>query len=839
MTNLLNRRFSMRSLPLTAGPFVSDVLLRSRRATGKLSGRHRDASGPKCGAGEPPCSLVGYAGRRGIGDLLVPDRKGVDRMSRDVRRWAVSALGGACCAALLTLPLAPRVVGQDDAATVSAPESETGAGMPPGDGEPLKATGSLLAKEPETPAELFDAVLLMLDLGKVDLAKLYLAKLVEAAPDDATLLELRDQFGPGAIARIARLQELRPQGAELADKINTASAAALADPARLAALVDQLGKDDANDQAVAFESLRNAGAIAVPGILAALNDEGRGGVHQQLLQILVEMGDVAVPPLLGALESPSSTMRSHAATALGYLKARSALPLLTYPAVGDDVPPGERAIAVVSVARILGVPSVQARDRLAAGPVNQLLADARAFLQGRQSLEADELGDIVSWGWDEAAGGVVKLDLPPEQANDRIAIRLARQAFLLSPERIDAQTMYLLSLLVQHASQSQATGALAKGPLSPTDIGLTVGPTLLSRTLRLALETRRGEAAVAALRLLGRTASSAEIGRDTSDSPILAALNAPDPRIQFAAARTILQIDPREQFPQSSRVVEILVRALAGEDVRKAVIVHPSGERGTQLAGQLGELGFNPLLVSTGKAAFRTAADRQDVSVVVIHANSVRWAASETVANLRADSRTAGIPILLVGGVAAKPALERLAGKYTQIAAVNEAQTSADIELQGKEFFRGLNREGLSNEERTTYRTEAAEWLRHLATTGRTRVFPIDRAEYRLQELLNEPDLILVAIDVLGEIPSEGSQAALARIVLDPTADPANRESAALTLAFHIQRFGLLLTTEQTKEVETAWANEQEPELRTALGTVVGVLKPDSALASERLKSAR
>jgi hypothetical protein len=753
-------------------------------------------------------------------------------MSRDIRRWAVSALGGACCATWLTLSPVPMVTGQDDAAPTADAAAEGANPLP------LKPTGSLLAKEPETPAEFFDAVILMLDLGQVDLAKLYLARLVELAPDDATLLELRDQFGPGAIARIARLQELRPQGAELAAKISAASGAALADPMRLATLVEQLGGEP-NEQAVAFEALRNAGAIAVPGIMTALNDEGRVGVHQQLLQILVEMGDVAVPPLLGALEAPSSTMRSNAATALGYLKAKSALPLLTYPAVGDDVPSGERAIAMVSIARILGVSGTRARDLVSAGPVNQLIADATAYLSGQKTADLDVVGDVDSWSWDEAAGSVVKLDLTADEANDRIGLRLARQAFLLSPERNDVQTLYLVSLLVEHASRSQATGGLTKGPLSPTDIGLTVGPTVLSRALGLALELRRGEAAVAALRLLEKTASMADVVGSPNQQPILKALNAADPRIQFAAARTILQIDPRQQFPQSSRVVEILVRALAGEDIRKAVIVHPSGERGTQLAGQLGELGFNPLLVSTGRSAFKMAAARHDVSLVVIHANSVQWAASETVANLRADSRTAAIPILLVGGVAAKPALERLAGQYASIAAVNEAQTSADIDLQGREFFRGMNREGLSTEELVKYRAEAAEWLRHIASSGRSHVFPIERAEPRLNELLNDPELITVALDVLAEIASEGSQSSLARVLLDSTADPAHRELAANNLAFHIQRFGLMASTEQVRAVEMAWANEQDPELRTALGAVVGSLKPDGVLAGERLKSAR
>ena len=761
--------------------------------------------------------------------------KGVDRMSRDIRRWLIGTLCGASFSTSVALWAPPFVRGQEDAAAIPA---DAAAAEPTGEAAPglsLAPTGSLLAKEPETPAEFLDAVLLMLDLGRTDLAKAYLAKLVELAPDDAALLELRDQFGPAAFARLARLKELRPVGTELSDKVTAASIQSLSDPARLAKLVEDLNGDEVA-QATAFESLRNAGAVAVPGILTALENAQFAAAHQSLLQILVEMGDVAVPPLVGALESPSSRMRGQAMTALGYLRAESALPFLSYPAVADDVPTGERAVAVVALGRILGLPSATARDRVAVGAVERLLADARGYLDGKKTIPVDEVDELVVWGWDEAAGGLVRLSLTKDQAADRYAARLAKQALSLSPERLDAQTIYLTTLLVRHAADSKASGELPKGALSATDIGLTVGPAMLLRSLDLSLLARRGEAAVAALRLLEKTASAADL---SEDSPILTALNASDERVQFAAARTVLQIDPREQFPGSSRVVEILVRALAGENERKAVIVHPSGNRGTQLAGQLGELGFNPLLFTTGRSAFKAASDRNDVSLVVVHANSIRWAASETVANLRADSRTAGIPILLVSSGESEPAMVRLAAMYRDIETVNESQTSADIELQGKEFFRGLNVQGLSEEERLAQRNEAMEWLRHLATTNRTRVFPIQRAEKNLLALINEPDLLGLVVQLLGEIPGEASQRAIATVMLEPTHEPAQREAAALKLAFHVQQFGLLLTTDQAGAIELAWAEEQDPELRTAFATVVGSLKPDRVLAGKRLRTAK
>ena len=60
-----------------------------------------------------------------------------------------------------------------------------------------------LLTEPRTPQTLMDAVVLMIDLARPGLARLYLEKLMEANPDDAMLLKLlRHRDGlPGAQQR--------------------------------------------------------------------------------------------------------------------------------------------------------------------------------------------------------------------------------------------------------------------------------------------------------------------------------------------------------------------------------------------------------------------------------------------------------------------------------------------------------------------------------------------------------------------------------------------------------------------------------------------------------------
>jgi len=85
---------------------------------------------------------------------------------------------------------------------------------------------------------------------------------------------------------------------------------------------------------------------------------------------------------------------------------------------------------------------------------------------------------------------------------------------------------------------------------------------------------------------------------------------------------------------------------------------------------------------------------------------------------------------------------------------------------------------------------------------------------------------------------SRSAQQRIAELAMDAQFGLDIRRTAAQKLAFHIQRFGLLLKQPAIDRLHKVWQSEREnPELRTALGGVIGSLKPDAILAGKRLKS--
>src|SRR4051812_36620900 len=87
-------------------------------------------------------------------------------------------------------------------ATVAAwaqnPATDAPAAAPAIDVGPQPANAeSPLVIEPQTPQELFEAVILMVDLARPEIAKVYLSKFMESDPQDDVLLALREKHGPG------------------------------------------------------------------------------------------------------------------------------------------------------------------------------------------------------------------------------------------------------------------------------------------------------------------------------------------------------------------------------------------------------------------------------------------------------------------------------------------------------------------------------------------------------------------------------------------------------------------------------------------------------------------
>ena len=452
--------------------------------------------------------------------------------------------------------------------------------------------------------------------------------------------------------------------------------------------------------------------------------------------------------------------------------------------------------------------------------------------------ELTDSGMVSLWVWSPEAKTVVLRQVPPKSAELYLAARFARQALEIAPDSSANQTVYLGILLEDAAYEAGANRPLPAGPGTAHDLALLAGSEVVLETLAHSLRQSRPATAVACLQVLSQIATQGEMRlKFPKESRVLSAINYPDRRVQFAAASTILQADPTEPFRGASRVVEVLARVLSDRGQARGVVIDPNVDRAGRVAGFMNDLGYDSGIALTGMEGFRSVAERNDVELIAVHVGVVEWGLNQTIANLKADARTAGIPIVIYGSQMLRAKLEPLAARYPQVAYIIESSSSGDFASQVRPFREKFSSPALTPEQRHEQRLAAAYWLSHIASGSRTRVFNVQPAEETLVAVTSDPELAISALVTLAAIPTVTAQQTMFEVAVNRNQTADIREVAALQLAFHVQKHGLLLAAQAVDDIHASWRAATDPRVSTALAGVIGSLQPNPTLVGDRLRA--
>ncbi len=749
----------------------------------------------------------------------IDSTKGADRMNQ-VSIWFAAS----CCIAFFGWFFQPYAVAQQPAPQNGGQNSL----IAMGDESPLLV-------EPKTPATLFNAVVLMFDLARPNLAKKYLEQLMALEPDDAAILRIRDKHGPAVFLKLARKTQLQPLSIRLLQRMNQVFRRAATSEQRIDQLIADLN-GTVQQRDVAILQLQSAGPIVVPRLLAHMSDPKQVDQRNLLLYTLIRLGRQMIPPLLAAMDVPDANLRATVIEALGWMGTSDEAPHLWHPAFGPDQPASVRISARHALARIL-FGSVDKVELVSAyGATRELERIARQHFIGGYQWPLQDDGSVAYWLWDTQTEVLTRTNLSPEAASLLVGTRLARQAISLLPENRNLQALYLGLSLATAVHKVGWDRPLPTGPNTAHNLALTAGEEVMSEVLSQAIDAANPASAVSALQVLGQIGTRHQLYvKDRKGSPIIAALNYPNLRVQFAAACTILQLDPDRPFRGSSRVVDILRHALSDGGAARGLAIDADSDRASNVAAILENLGYEPDFATTGQDGFRIAAARGDVELILLHTNSVRWGLSQTIVNLRADARTANIPIAIYGPDSLRHEMLGLAERFPLTTFIVESTSAHDVRMQLQPFMTKFKTPPLTPQQRSERIDAAAFWFAHIANGKRSNIFNLAPAEKALFHAINDPKLASRCLFALGAVPSNSSQEQLMQLAVMDTLDTDTRETAILQLAFHIQRFGLLLSSTRIHELEQAADNASETALRTAWLSVIGSLKPNAKRVNQRL----
>lgn len=686
------------------------------------------------------------------------------------------------------------------------------------------AVAAVLQTKPTAPLECVRAARVLVDLGRPDLAKDLVKKVLEAKLDEPQLAELGEQAGSTVFLDLAGQPALLPEAQQLADAMVAALRAKREDAGRIAGLIRQLQDPSTEKRAEAVTGLRAARGAAVGPLLSVLADPARAAEQASARAVLAEMGRLSREPLVGILRRANPKLMVQAILTLAEMKNPSVELCLLRPCLASDGDAEVRAAAATVLRQLTG--RVPTRPE-AVG----LLSDAaRLYFEQRHPLEGVADGKVELWQWDEGGQQCVATNFAADDAARTLAARWARDAYSLAPDDREFRLLHLATMLEAAAYQKGLDRPLEDD--EPAAAGAKhFGVKTINEALNYGMTLGHPAAATAAARLLGQIGEAEEVlYAGAAPAPLVRALRQSDRRLRMAALEAIVRLQPTRPFAGASYVPAALAFFAASSGVRHALVAGPNIEETRELAGLLATAGFQTDSALNGKDLLNLAARSPDYELALIDMAIDRPVINMLVQQLRHDERTGSLRVGLIAHAGYLERAERLARQDPLTLAFSRPHDEESLRWQVAQLATLAPREFVSFDVRQQQAARSlALWAELSRTSGK--LYDLRRLQDSVLAALYTPTLAQKAVAALADINSAESQRALVEVASRFTQPLELRIAAARAFRENTEKHGILLTS---GEIRTQYRRYNESENLDAptqhvLGLILDCLEAPTA----------
>lgn len=656
---------------------------------------------------------------------------------------------------------------------------------------------AVLASQPEKPQDLVEAAMLLARLDRPDLAKDYLRKILAAKLDRPALIALAEVFErqertQGVFREMAFRRDLAPEGAQLAESIRLAKLQHAEDPARLAGFIKDLANPQTQERGIA--GLGASGVAAVGPLLAVLADPARAAEHEVARNVLAQFNTFSMRPLLAALESPDAKLQIQVIQVLAQIGDPQAGVYLLGAALSEKSPAEVRAAADTAAKQLYrnGALSRQSMAHL-------LQQQAKLYFDRRQPMTELAAGVAEMWTWDAAAKKLQHKATPVDEISRRMALRLARDAWRVTPDDPSAQMLYCLSLLEEAAYQPGSD----KPPTGPNALiaeATALKIDVLERALALGMELERSAIVFSAAQLLARPEAEPLLYRSAQPAPLVRTLHYGDPHARMAALQAIMKIHPKKPYAGASYVPEALAYFASCAERRRVLMGCPHSQEARRLDGLLAGLGYQTDVVANGRELIRLATTVSGYELVLVDDVLEDPSTEILLQSLRRDGRSAMLPVGVLARGDDEARDRRRIGDDRRAEVFVRPHTAEDIKAISRRLVLLAGPEFLPIAQRRAYAVQAVDWIVELGGN------PQDRKIYDLRTLqevliaaMRVPELETKAAVALARQGSPEAQRTLVDAASRPTAPLAMRKAALDGFREAVRQYGILLTTDQIR----------------------------------------
>jgi len=666
------------------------------------------------------------------------------------------------------------------------------------DGQPVLPTGPSRAavlvvrqSQPQTAVELVKAIQLMIHLGEWPEAKHYLVQLLQTQPDETTLNSIGSQFGDALFIRLLRHVDLQPEGFQLGDAVLEAVQKTARDPQRLNQLSDQILDINEVDTQKVIGELRRAGSLAVSPLVTGLLSEPEQRRHQALLHALWALGDGAIDPLIGILESDNIDLRIAVISVLGQLRSARAVPFLLRPLLENSADSVEHQAARAALLRM----TTDLPSRTTA--LEALEHEVGNHVLGSGPFVPDETGHVVVWQWNDQQQTCIARHHPTRDAAMLLAARLAHDWYLLEPINITAKHAMLTTGFAAEKILTGIDEPLPRETGTAYERARRAGTETVLHVLLEAARQRNWLTAVAAAEVLGEIGDARLLhGTSGHPAPLVKLLESPDARLRFTLAQTVLRLSSHTPFAGSSYLTETLVQLVRSTASRRVLLAHPNLHFGGSMVGLLAELGLTGDLATTGHQALRTSETSSDYEYVIVSATIGQPHLAVLLQRLRESRITAELPIAILARPEDPEPAHRLAATDEKTIAVSVPRSSESLRRVVNQLEELRHRHSLSPEQRLLNAKKIMELLAELAQHDENRwLTNLHLHQNAWITGLDKPELTAAAAKILGHIGSPQAQLALVNFAGQLAQPLPSRQIAADAFHAATKRRGVLLAS--------------------------------------------
>ena len=684
---------------------------------------------------------------------------------------------------------------------------------------------SVRRQDPQTPAELAQALSALIDVEAWADARVYLSQLSKVVMNDKELYDLYIDRGAEFFYILHSVEQLAPDSQRLAKRVLGASKNYSTSDARIRGLVKTLADPNINVRSTAFRKIKQVGPQGYAAMLEVFGDEKLQDLWPGVRGAVRRLENDATEILVAGATCGNRQIEVESYYGLANLGTTEAIDLISFLYLSPKTPQNVKTFAERRLQEYFGG-SIDRSSLIA-----NLSRKANQNLRG-QRKNASSNAQVNVWQYQAASN---KFESTRVSLGVASRIRAASQAELLfeiDPYNLQNRELFLLASI--ESAKNQA------GPDTPIDAKALLKqlgnpqPSELNQLLDASLNREIIPASIGICELLKELNDSTVLYTGQGGNcPLVKCILSGERYLQFAALDAIAGLDPPRAYAGSSYVVDLAAYISNTRGQQRVLVGHYASEDSRTFEGIVSGTGAKVESVRNGLEFYKAATSSPDWKLLLLTDNMLRPRFSQVIQQLRADWRTRYLPIgVVVSSEQNRLIVQRLA-QADPLIRIIDLNFDTQIVNSQLALFEGLSSSWeLTDSSRVIHAAVATQWLAKLANDRqRYGFYNLRKHEESVYRMLYVAGKTRQATEIAAKLGTARAQRELVNYASQNGQDLDSRQAAVEGFAAAVKEHGVLLTTDEIRLQYSRYNSSatQTKEIQAVFGAMLDAIEKKSA----------